>query len=215
MRAVLEQRVGVTRFVVADVEKGLAAHLLSFGFSQEADRFVRSFSGDERHLEAAFANFERSIEEMTLQHAGIRPVPWDVALQTFIDRVVDRNLDWALIGGTALAVRGVEVVPGDVDVVTDVTGAQQMDDLFLDTLIEPTCDAPGFGWFGRAFPEARLEWLGNPRDAKDVWSLGTVTFETVEWRGRPLRVPPLAVYERIEAMRGRSDRVEAIKRAMD
>jgi hypothetical protein len=201
-----------TKFVLADVPRDHVDDVLSFGFEAAGEAFTRSFPGDLRHLDSAFANFQRIAEEMVLQHAGLRPVPWESALDTFIERIDRENMAWVLIGGASLAARGVEIVPGDVDIVTDIGAARRLDDLFLDSLVEPTREIPGFGWFGRAFPDARLEWLGNEPGASGVWSLSSVQFETVEWRGRPLRVPPLAVCLRIEEARGRMDRVEAIRR---
>ena len=201
------------RRVLCDVAPDEVDALLAFAFERDGDVFTRSLATDSPHLDAAAQRYTEILQDMIDQKVGRRRVQWEDALTTFLS--VSLQSDWALIGGTALAVRGVEVEPGDVDVVTDVEGAQALDELLVDHLIEPTRYGPGFGWFGRAFAGSRLEWLGNPRDFKGGgWSLGTVDLESVSWRGHQILVPPLDVYLRIETQRGRSDRVEAIRRAM-
>jgi hypothetical protein len=90
----------------------------------------------------------------------------------------------------------------------------------VDTVILPVASTPGFGRFARAFVSGvRLEWLGTVADrhsegwsmAASAWSV-EFPFEQVNWHGRALRVPPLALQRRIEVARDRADRVAAIDR---
>jgi hypothetical protein len=55
-----------------------------------------------------------------------------------------------VIGSVALAVRGVNVRPGDIDVITTVEGAEALGDCYRDVLVVPVADQPGFGIWGRA-----------------------------------------------------------------
>jgi hypothetical protein len=89
--------------------------LLHMGFAPAAaDRFVRRLSatGDVR---STHANFAWHLQEMLLQSARQRPVRWRQALELFLERIEGSRLRWFLYGSGALAVRGIDVGPGDLD----------------------------------------------------------------------------------------------------
>ena len=64
--------------------------------------------------------------------------------------MIDQHVD----GSAALAVRGVDVGPGDVDLVTDDDDAVRLGAAMVDHLIEPVCDVD---WISRRWGRA---WLG-------------------------------------------------------
>jgi hypothetical protein len=135
-----------------------------------------------------------------------------------LDRAGQAQIPVAVIGSVALAVRGVDVRPGDIDVITTVEGADALADRYRDVLVVPVADDPGFGIWGRAFTGGiRVEWLGNPaRIQEGPWPLAAQTwtiaspFEEVCWQGRVLRAPPVELCRQIEVYRQRLDRVAAI-----
>lgn len=76
--------------------------------------------------------FSRFAEQMVRQAAGYEPVPWEAALDAFLDRVVGREIRWWLTGSAALAVRGLAITPRDLDLVVDDAGAGQLGELLVD-----------------------------------------------------------------------------------
>src|SRR5258708_33315241 len=100
---------------------------------------------------------------MILQRAGIQRVPWESALQALLQRLEGQHIHWWLIGSCALAARGLDVVPGDLDLVTDEAGSHRLAELLFDQLVGPVDDAGGWisHWFGRAFLHGRIEWVGE------------------------------------------------------
>jgi hypothetical protein len=122
------------------------------------------------------------------------------------------------VGSVALAARGVDVRPGDIDVITTEEGADALADCYQGTLVVPVATWPGFGRWSRAFTGGiRVEWLGNPaRPQEGSWPLAASEwsvaspFEEISWENRILRVPPLEVQRRTEVHRQRPDRVAAI-----
>jgi hypothetical protein len=86
-------------------------------------------------------------------------------------------------------------------------------------LVEPV--AASSGWiadaFGRAFPGARVEWVGGVHP--DVEQFGPCDFgpsaaarrETVVWEGHELLVPPLDLQIAVSDRRGLADRVAAAR----
>jgi hypothetical protein len=96
--------------------------------------FVRRLSASQ-DVERIHENFARHLEEMVLQSARLRPVAWQTALQEFLVRVDGTRLSWWLYGSGALAVRGLDVDPGDLDFVVD--DAHIAGHIFGDLLVEP------------------------------------------------------------------------------
>jgi hypothetical protein len=100
-----------------------------------------------------------------------------------LELVLDRcGSGWTLVGSAARAVRGADVAPHDIDLVSDTATAERIAAALADVLVEPL--VPG-GWIGarwhRAFAGARIEGVGD--------FAGAVVDEgTVVWRGHELRV---------------------------
>ena len=127
----VERRGG--RFVLTGLVAELHEAAGALGFARDGDAFVRTFPEDARWLDAAWENFPRHIGSMLHQTAsGV--APWDEALTALLDRAA--GVDWWLTGSAALAVRGVEVSPRDLDLVTDAAGAQRLGELLADALVE-------------------------------------------------------------------------------
>ena len=210
------------RFVLSDVDPVYDDAVASLAFAREGDRYVRRFPADSRHLDAACRNFPKYVEEIVLQAARVRLAPWDAALGGLLDRVDGRGIDWWLGGSAALAVRGVDVAPRDIDIVTDAGGAAALADLFADVLVEPLTYSPDWvaEWWARAFLGARVEWIGGVRKSAEAHpgvdfgpSVGR-RVETVMWEGRALRVPPLDVQLAAAELRGLAERAAAIRAAL-
>jgi hypothetical protein len=102
-----------------------------------------------------------------------------------------------LAGSGAVAVRGLDVTPRDLDLVVDDAGAAQLGDVLTEWLIEPVTPVPDWicRWWGRAFLHARIEWVGGVQPRADepfVTDFGPAAaqrLEEVRWNGRILRVP--------------------------
>jgi hypothetical protein len=200
---------------VVDADPGQRAALEELGFGPD---LVRRYPPGTRHFDRAVVNLRQGLDEMVRQRMT-RTVPsWAGALGDLLDCAGQMRVPLAVVGSVALAVRGVDVRPGDIDVITTVEGADVLGDSYRDVLVVPVADDPGFGIWGRAFTRGiRVEWLGNPARAQDgpwplaaaEWSIAS-PFEEVSWEKRLLRVPPLEVQRQVEVGRQRPDRVAAI-----
>lgn len=206
-----------TRFVVTSVAPELLDAVRAAGFQDCADGWAKSFPSDTPHLAEAWASFQRLLVPWLRQAARIDPVPWAEALAETADRLDGARIDWWLTGSTALAVRGVDVAPGDVDLVVAEQDARAVGDLLLDGLVEPVAPADWFcRWWGRAFLGARVEWVGGVGPAadeplpSDFGPTAASRLEAVLWRGRWLRVPPLDLQRAVSVRRGLDDRVRRI-----
>jgi hypothetical protein len=168
------------RLCLADVGAELEEAVRELGFERQGAVFVRSFAAGSP---AVAARFEECAEQMVRQAARLDPVPWEDALAVLAERAAGE--DWLLLGSTALAVRGADVEPRDIDLVTETAGAcDAIARALSDVLVEPLGDGGWLAqrWF-RAFAGARIECAGAPHDA----ALAEYD-ETVEWRGHALRL---------------------------
>jgi hypothetical protein len=166
---------------------------------------VREFPRDARGLEAIYARFESTLEELLLQTARRRPAPWREALHAVCDRLSPGW--WFLAGSAGLAVRGFAVHPRDLDLV--VEDAQRVAAALEDTLVHPLVQSDCWiaEWFGRAFLHARVEWIAGVRPTDEPAEYAAARVDIVRWEGRELRVPPLELQRAVAERRGLTDRL--------
>jgi hypothetical protein len=219
LRTELHRSSDTAEFVVTTTSALYQQCLVKLGWSPiTGESFARTVV-DTPDLQRVFVNFTRHLEEMLLQSAYLRPVPWDRALEEFLDRVHGSGLRWWLYGSAALAVRGVDIEPRDLDFAVD--DARYAAALLRDLLVEPP--TPRHGWVadmsGRAFHGALIEWLAGvhatgaspPHEQEPA---AAEHLEAIQWRGRAVRVPVLELQLLVAERRGLDARVHLIRSAM-
>ena len=129
---------------------------------------------------------------MLRQAARLDPVPWRDALRELCQRTASgQPVCWWLTGSAALAARGAQIEPADLDVVCGTADASAIGDLFADVLVEPVLPAGAdeiSEWRGRAFCGALIEWIGGVRACVDeprLTDFGPVAAGS--WRRWPLK----------------------------
>ena len=153
---------------------------------------------------------------MLLQSARSRPVPWEQTLDLFLRRVKGTPLRWFLYGSGALAIRGIDVQPGDLDFC--VNDAHLAGRIFEDLLVEPVTTMTG--WIAdcgaRAFAHCLFEWMAGVHPEVDeptpheqgLVALGCL--EWVPWHEGIIPVAPLSLQLSVTERRGLSERAEKI-----
>lgn len=222
MKTMCQREGEKTYFVVYDLDPVAWEGANNLGCIPYKNGLARAYPSNTPRLDELYQQFSRAAEAMILQRAGVQPVPWKEALQALLQRMEGQNISWWLAGSCALAARGLDIAPGDLDLVTDESGSQRLAEILSDVLVGPVEDASGWisRWFGRAFLHARIEWIGGPiaaADAHGVTEFGPAaasSLETIRWRNYTLHVPPLEIQLQVNERRGMIDRVERIKQAM-
>jgi hypothetical protein len=208
-------------FLLREVEPALEAAVRELAFRPMAGGFGQVYPEGHPEIDRIFANFRRSVDDLVRQKAGLRPVPWQEALLALGDVIDDQGIDWWLTGSAALAVRGLPIAPRDLDLAVERASAATFEALLIDHVVEPP--RPGFisDSFGRAFLYACVDWVAGVDERADRPLIGDVgltaasRLETVSWRGRRIRVPPLELQLAVNQARGLGERVSAIRRALD
>ena len=141
-------------------------------------------------------------------------------MEEFLARVDGTDLDWWLYGSGALAVRGMDIVPGDLDFAVD--DAHYAGRIFSDLLVEPVTGPLDWVavWIGRAFHCALFEWSAQAAPTVDSapnefgrWAADSL--ETVAWRGHEVYVPRLDIQLAVALQRGLTDRAAMIRQVME
>ncbi len=134
------QTVGLdTFFILVDLPPIYQQAARDLQFEPTADGFAKRYSVDTPHLARIYANFARLAETMLLQKAGMAPVPWEQSLLALLHIIDGHHLNWWLRGSAALAIRGLPVIPQDIDVTLDDSGAHQLGEVLSSTLSISVC----------------------------------------------------------------------------
>lgn len=59
------------------------------------------------------------------------------ALEIISERLRGQNIKWVLLGSMSLVLQGVKVTPHDIDILTDKTGAYEINKVFADFKVNP------------------------------------------------------------------------------
>lgn len=206
-------------FVVRTDDALSQDRLIKMGWSRREDGLFSRRLSNADHVGRIFENFSSHIEEMIQQSARRRPVAWEAALVEFMDRTERSGVRWWLYGSAALAVRGLDIQPGDLDLAVDdpwLVGAL-LDDLLVEPVTRLEHWVADVG--GRAFHGAILEWLAGAHPTgltppSEQEPATAAHLEVIPWRGRSVAVPTLEVQLAAAKRRGLTARTELIRRAM-
>jgi len=209
------------RLVVETDEPAFALALSELFFEEQHGRHIKRFPpgtlGD-----GIFRRFEAQLESLLRQTARLEPAPWQDALRETGQRLDSAGIDWWLTGSAALAVRGIDIAPRDLDLVVSDKGAAAATVVLEDALIEPAVAVQGWfcRWWGRAWIGARVEWVGGVTAAADeplptdFGLVAAASLNRVRWNGLSVLVPPLELQRAVSERRGLADRVDAIDALM-
>jgi len=207
-------------FVARTDEPDLRRALRALAFTEQHGVFVRSFPADAPGLHESYVRFKRTVDDVLAQAAGRCLPPWEEALDAVAERLELLRAEWFLVGSGALAARGIEVVPRELDlVVSDPSVAAES---FGHAQIEPvSVNRPGrwiARWFGRAFVHARVEWVADVDPAIDTYAApndygpeAASRLEAVRWRDHELQLAPLDLALAVSERRGLTARAAAIR----
>ena len=126
------------------------------------------------------------------------------------------HIEWYLIGSTCDAVRGIEVNPGDIDIVIHTKDFGKVREIchadFHDSIIVPFSDNQSvcpLRCFGGLFLEGSFIEIA----ADEAWNRGTrqPEYEKYTWNGLDLYMESLQLRYKIEIARGRKDRIQAFE----
>lgn len=207
-------------FVVRTDEADIQAALVQFGCQKKSElEYARAFLPSPE-APVFFGRFAACARDLFAQFSGVVAVPWERSLEHLHGLLATADVDWLLSGSVALAARGIEVRPRDIDFV--VAEMEPTMEALRDLIIEPPIRAHGqwhAEWFGRAWDGTRIEWVAETKPdldehewTSDIGLDAVARAETIDWQGLSFRIPPLDLQLAVCRDRGLDERVVAIER---
>lgn len=143
------------------------------------------------------------------------------ALLQFHDRLRDSGVTWALTASLNLALRGIDIEPVDIDVITDENGANAIESVFSECVIRPVSHSRSrekrieshFGVI--ELDGVEIEIMGDVRHFVDGEWTGSVDVaahrEFIDLEGRT--IPIMSLKHELSGYRdlGRKKRVEQVE----
>jgi hypothetical protein len=117
MRTMCKSAGEETCFIIADADEKYHEIIQKLVYSPVAEGFAKRFPSNTPDIEKIYTRFAHYAEEMVLQAAGERPIPWDNTVESLLEIVAGKKIDWWIGGSAALALRGLAVTPRDVDLI--------------------------------------------------------------------------------------------------
>lgn len=141
---------------------------------------------------------------------------WKNILLFLAKKFAENRIEWYVIGSVSEAVRGVQIKPGDMDIIVHTRDFFKVKSLFPENVVEPFVDNQGT-WLVRYFGRLCLDGAIVDIAADDKMNLENQQhrYEKVSWNGIELWVEPLQDRYQIEIERRREDRIKAIEAFMD
>ena len=140
------------------------------------------------------------------------------ALRIITDKLNDTDVRWALTGSLNLAIQGVDIEVGDIDIITDREGAYRINELLKDYETQAVCYGESahfrsyFGMF--SVLGVQVEVMGDfSHDVQGAWSEPSSPEGSIqlEWAGMIFPALPLEKeYEEYLNM-GRGERAALIR----
>jgi hypothetical protein len=178
-------------------------------FKKEGDRYIKEFPNNFENKEIIKANFQKNGESL-FENKG----DWETALEIFAEKCSNEKIDWYILGSVSETVRGINIIPHDIDMVVHVKDLKKIELLFLDYLIEPIIDY-GDSWvlqyFGRiCIDGVIIEIAADNDESKDFY-----IYENFMWKNYCIKIKPIKKRYEIEIGRNRIERIEKIKEYME
>jgi len=200
---------------VADVPQEFEEIVRHAWFTQTGDRFTKqypkaagvdqSWYKDPVQVERIRNNFARLGPQM---FAG--SFNWQEALTILARKFAEYGIEWYVFGSCCEAVRGIDIIPNDIDIIVHTKDFYKVQAAFPDNVIEPFVDNQDT-WLVRYFGR-----LCVANAIVDIVAAGNMNsenhhYEKVEWNGFSLLTEPIAVRAALERQRDRPERLAAIK----
>jgi len=115
-------------------------------FQRNGDVFTKAYPSFIRDKTIIADNFARFAPDMFLRSAFC----WEAALEEFCRLAQNNGIRWCLIGSMTAVIRGIDIVPHDIDIVVSVDDFEKAREVFLPFIIEPFVDNGGT-WVVRYF----------------------------------------------------------------
>lgn len=223
MNVKIEETTNDIKYVVEDVPSQYHDTLKHYFFTQDGKQFVKSYRRDilmfPHNISEIESRFSKHLVEMLEITNGNKSMNWELSLKRIIEILYEKNIKWWLAGSAACAIRGINIKPQDIDIMTYKSEITKIKNAFKNYIIEPFHHINDWimSGFGVVFVEGRVDIAFDPVESSD--DNGRLDFgyyasnnlETIQWKGKQVKVPPVKLHIISNEIRERTERVKLIK----
>jgi len=146
------------------------------------------------------------------------------ALRILVDRLSNKNITWAIVGGTNFALQGVDVKAKDIDILTDKEGAFAIGEALKEFAVQPVkySENERFNCYHGKFKieGVDIEVMGeieNKIPVGDLWTETKGFSEKIFIEYKGLRIPVISLKQEYYAytMMGKTEKAKKIKDVLD
>jgi len=134
---------------------------------------------------------------------------WEFALDYFCKKSKENNIDFYLIGSVTASIRGVNIIPRDLDVIVDVCDFAKARDVFDGSIVEPFSESSE-DEVVRYFGKIRFDNFIIDISAKPKNIYGRHRIELLCWNGYIIKAQTLQLLRMVYEKNNRYDYVKAI-----
>ena len=164
-------------------------------------------------------NFRKYLPQMIKHFLEQEPLDWESALQETTETLCRHGIRWWLAGSAACSVRGIDIAPHDIDIMTYLSEVPKFRDAFARHRVEPFHHVSDWmvKGFGVIYLNGRVDIAFDPEESSDVNGIldygvyASQHLEEISWYGYRIMVPPVELHITGNENRGRKKRVELIK----
>lgn len=209
-------------FKVSEIDPKLEPVLKRSFYEMQGDFYYKEFPADYRYIDKVKQFYTDKLEKMLLQQGYFSEVPWESGLEKFIQKTEGKEIDWWLTGSCAACVRGIPLVPHDIDIMVNPKDVERVADIFSDYIIEPIVDSNGWviKTMGVVFLEVAIDIASGPDPCLDepvpvdCGPFAEEHLEEIIWRQYTIKVPQIELQLNVNKKRKRFERVKLIEAYM-
>lgn len=189
---------------------------------KEGDVLYKTFSKETANIEIISKNFQSNFERVVLQRSGKEKANWQSSLKIVCEKLKNKDVNWYVSGSCALALRGIEVQPKDLNLIFDLKDLEVVKELFKTETVLPIihCDDWVLEEIGALYIESSvdvafgLKDILNEPEPLDSSPYSMNNLEDIEWNGYTIKIPPVHTSLNINKRRKRLERVKLIEEYM-
>lgn len=173
----------------------------AFYVQEEDEYLVKTFEGDFKYIDKIKKNFVNLVPKMFDES------DWQNALLQVAKYCKENDIIWYITGSACDAVRGIKIVPHDLDIEIYSEHWDKAQEAFKEFMIEPFIKTEGWArdTFGRlVICNTQIDMVSDKR-----FDLPTYDYEPYMWNGFTLWLEPFMKRYRTEIDRKREDRISA------
>ncbi len=134
---------------------------------------------------------------------------WKKALLIIADKFSENNIEWYVFGSVSDVLRGINIIPHDLDIIVHTKDFVKVKDIFLDCVVEPFMDCKN-NWIVRYF--GRMSILNSYVDVVAAESLNAEnhSYDNISWNGHNILIELFDNRYNLELKRNRPERIKAM-----